>query len=367
MRIAYLLHWNDGPESGVFKKVLDQTRYWSARGCEVKVFLFNRDRTGNDKRYQNLDIAMAVVSYGSLVNRFASMRKLVADVINWAPDLVYTRYDLYYPSLAALAAAMPVVLEVNTDDITEYRTRPFYVYWYNLLTRKRLLAAADGTVFVSRELSAKPYFARYSRKIAVISNGIDLSRYAPGPPAANPAPRLVFMGTPNQVWQGVDKLVNLAWHLPQWHFDLIGFAAEHVKERIPPNVALHGFMERPGYEKLLIKADAAFGTMALHRKQMEEASPLKVREYLAYGLPVIISYKDTDFPATSRFILSLPNNADNISGHITEIKSFVERVKGTRVPRESIQHIDVMFKEQDRFEFMCAVAEEMGAGAAKSY
>lgn len=37
------------------------------------------------------------------------------------------------------------------------------------------------------------------------------------------------------------------------------------------------------------------GTLALHRKNMTEASPLKTREYLAHGFPVIIGYKDTAF------------------------------------------------------------------------
>lgn len=359
MRIAYLLHWIIGFESGGFKKVMSQARFWQAHGCEVKIFLLCRGEHNENDRMKHLDISIEAVSYGkSLIDRFSKMKCLAVQVMKWQPDLVYTRYDLYYPALTALAGAIPTVLEVNTDDTTEYLLRPFYVYCYNCLTRGRLLAAADGTVFVSRELSEKPYFASYSKKATVISNGIDLSRYPVMPPVSNPAPRLIFIGTPHQPWQGVDKIIWLAWHLPEWTFDLIGFSMSDVKAAIPSNVTLHGFMDRAGYEKIIARADVAIGTMALHRKQMEEASPLKVREYLAYGIPTIIGYKDTDFPDANPYILKLPNNPDNVRNNVEAIKNFVESSRGTRVPREMVRHIDTKYKEEARLMFMRSIAEE---------
>jgi hypothetical protein len=40
---------------------------------------------------------------------------------------------------------------------------------------------------------------------------------------------------------------------------------------------------------------------------MSEASPLKSREYLALGLPVIGAYEDTDIPPDDPVYLQLPN------------------------------------------------------------
>ena len=70
-------------------------------------------------------------------------------------------------------------------------------------------------------------------------------------------------------------------------------------------------------------ADVAIGTLSLHTKQMEEACPLKVREYLAWGLPVIIGYKDTEFPAPdTAFLLQLPNNPTNVHDHLDQIDAL---------------------------------------------
>jgi len=43
------------------------------------------------------------------------------------------------------------------------------------------------------------------------------------------------------------------------------------------------------------RADVAIGALATYRKGMKETSTLKVREYLAYGLPVILDHHDPDF------------------------------------------------------------------------
>jgi len=84
---------------------------------------------------------------------------------------------------------------------------------------------------------------------------------------------------------------------------------------------------------------------------MEEASPLKVREYLAYGLPVIIGYKDTDFHEDVPFILRLPNSEDNIEANLSAIETFVHRWRNQRVPREAIAHLDIKVKESQRIAF----------------
>ncbi|GJM69123.1 hypothetical protein HMSSN036_13390 [Paenibacillus macerans] len=40
MKIAYLIHWNEGPDSGVYKKVTAQALAWASLGHEPALFLF---------------------------------------------------------------------------------------------------------------------------------------------------------------------------------------------------------------------------------------------------------------------------------------------------------------------------------------
>lgn len=100
----------------------------------------------------------------------------------------------------------------------------------------------------------------------------------------------------------------------------------------------------------------AVGTLALHRKGISSTSAIKTGEYLAYGIPTIIGYEETDFPDGHPHLLQLPNTPDNVSANINTIREFVERVRGQRVDRSSIAHLDIEVKERERLRFMARIA-----------
>ena len=113
--------------------------------------------------------------------------------------------------------------------------------------------------------------------------------------------------------------------MPRIYFDVIGYSLNDVPahNQLPPNIKFRGFLNTSEYVNNLSKADVAIGSLSLHVNNMNEASPLKVREYLAYGLPVVIGYKDTDFPNGASFLLELHNCEDNITSNVQLIKDFV--------------------------------------------
>ena len=57
---------------------------------------------------------------------------------------------------------------------------------------------------------------------------------------------------------------------------------------------LHGYLSAGEYRRIIAGADAAISSLGLHRIGLEEASPLKSRECLALGLPLVLAYVDTD-------------------------------------------------------------------------
>ena len=86
---------------------------------------------------------------------------------------------------------------------------------------------------------------------------------------------------------------------------------------------------------------------------MDEACPLKVRRYLAYGLPVILGYRDTDLDATDAWwLLGLPNTEANVATSLPRIESFVNSVRGRRIPRDEVEPlISAAAKEAARLAF----------------
>ncbi|MCX7867577.1 MAG: hypothetical protein N2438_10690, partial [Limisphaera sp.] len=146
---------------------------------------------------------------------------------------------------------------------------------------------------------------------------------------------------------------------PDCHFDLIGINGGTF-DTLPRNVEVHSSLNRLDYERLLSRADAGIGSLALHRLGLTEACPLKTREYLAYGLPVIIGYKDSDFPSGAPFVLQLDTRHRVRPPHVEAGYSFLHHWNGRRVTRDMVHHLDIAHKEIQRIAFFEGVAGSWG-------
>lgn len=352
MRIAYLIHWNESPESGVWKKVVGQVLSWVKAGNDVSVFLITRRQ---ELQHSKADSSwLKVLTYSAKSSRLAAWLAAVRAVVAFQPDVVYWRMDIFYPPLVELFRKIPVILEINTNDSVEFCLRKDLRCWYHRITRLLSFGGAKGAVLVAYELRGSlPRWFVGSRPTIVIANGIALENFPELPAPSNPRPRLIFLGSEGQTWQGVDKVLTLAKAFPEWHFDVVGPRPDLF--RAPSNVVFHGFLSRDAYVSLMAQADVGVGTLALHRKRANEASPLKTREYLAYGLPVIIGYKDADFPGGAPFLLELPNHEANVSENLSNIERFILSWMGKRVPRHLIVHLDNNLKEQQRLDFIKSI------------
>jgi len=349
MKIAYLAHLNVGLESGVLKKVLDQHAAWIKNGEEGRLYVLTR--LSGVKEALPTDSFCAVYRPDSWRDRLTRMQDLVAEIVRDKPDIVYMRQDHYYPAHGRLGRARPLVIEINSLVGQELWRYSKMQWLYNRVTEDSLWKACSGAVLVTNELARekKRYIGRLP--IKVIANGTSLaSRASLNAPPKDSPPTLFFVGSPGMRWHGIDKIFQLAQEFPRWRFHLVGPDASSCPADLQ-NVHPHGMMAETDYFPYLQASDVAISTLALHRKRMDEACPLKTREYLAYGLPVIIGYQDTDFPEETDFLLRLENQENNIGINIARIQDFVMRWKGRRVSRERVLRIDVNEKEKERVEF----------------
>lgn len=333
MRIAYVCYWDLESHDGVAKKIAAQTAAWAAHGHTVEV-----------------------LSVSPRDPRLAATRDAARRVAAFRPDVVYVRYDLFLPPLWRALRRFRTVVEVNSDDRVEARRwRGRAARAYNELNRRVLLGGASGLVYVTEELAASPSFSRFRAPRAFVSNGIEVGEESP-PPPAGARPRLLFLGTAGQPWHGVDKLLAAAARLPQIDIDVVGYTSEQLGGSIPENVSAHGRLTETEYAPLFRSAVAGVGTLALHRKEMDQAAPLKVREYLAAGLPVLIAYDDVDLRGVDAWwLLRFANAEGNVDP--ARIGSFVEQVRGRRVPRAEVApRIGREAKERERLAFLATVA-----------
>jgi glycosyltransferase involved in cell wall biosynthesis len=211
--------------------------------------------------------------------------------------------------------------------------------------------------------AASPIFAS-AKPIKVIANGIPLENFAPRPISQERDPVLVMMATGQYRWHGLDKLVILARKFPKWTIHILGDALVSSELAGCGNVRVHGLLKRSEFEPILARAHVGLGPMALHRKEMEEACPLKVREYLSYGLPVIGGYVDSDFPKGAEFFLQIPNREDNVERSLDAIEKFVAHWMHRRVAPSEIAHLDFRSKERERLAFLEQISNRKQVGSA---
>lgn len=346
MKIAYLGQMADvATENGISKKIRAQAMHWRGAGCDVRYFSL----VPSPAVWPGLSpLPAELIVRGHPLQRIARSLHLARQIRAWRPDVIYFRYAYHSAGLPALFRAVPTVAELNSDDLAEYPvTLSAAKLLYHRLTRRRILAACRAFVPVTHELDNR--FRAFAKPSCVIANGLDLAEFPPAPPPDAHAPlRLVFVGSAGTPWHGLDRIAELASLFPDARFDVIGtepFAA-------PPNVTRHPHLARAAYTPLLHQATAALGTLALFRKSMDEACPLKVREYLAAGLPVLAAYRDTDVPEGADYFLRLANNDAPLAPERDRIAAWLGRWRGRRVPREAIQHLDTSVKEARRLAFL---------------
>jgi len=353
MRIAYVsLHWPRTILSGVGKKIQRQIDTWRAEGHQARLFMHTLQRDLEAPLLPGEGFFYRSGGVAAEWDRIRAARLMVESINRYRPEIIYLRYGMYVYPIHRLAAIAPLVEELNTNDLAQHR-RLGRAYWlYNRFTRGILIRRTSGLVCLSRELARAPQNVKYRKPTRVVGDGIDLEDILPLPAPGNAQPRMAFIGSPDAPWQGVDKLVHLARAFPDLSVHIIGYDRIEGYETLPENLQLYGYLAIVKYREVLGTMDCAIGSLGLHRISLNESSPLKTRECLAFGLPMVLPYKDTDLHGLGcDFLLEIPNNEENIRTHGQAIHDFAYHMLGKRVNRAQIAMLDQTLKERERLGF----------------
>ncbi len=367
MKIAYVtIHV--APEimqGGVGKKIKNQIGIWREEGHEALLFSLTPAEIPFPEARQFIFDSQGGIFRREL-NRYRALLEMLDAIWEYHPDLIYLRYGLYSYPLQRLFMIAPVVLETNSDDMQEYLKRGKFFYWMNRLTRNLTFDPACGIVTPSYELE-KILVPNQDKPVCVISNGIDAKDVAPLPPTQNTKPVITLVGSPGMKWHGVDKLIKFAGLYPEITVNIVGYSERDIDGPTPENVKLHGFLSRDQVREVLAQTDVACGSLALHRNRMKEASVLKIREALAYGVPVIIAYHDTDLhDVRNDAILQIPNSENNMIENAARIRKFAYDMMGKRVNVSSIvPFLDQRRKERTRLGFFKLMLTQHVAGSRR--
>jgi hypothetical protein len=360
-KIAYALICYDAANSGVYKKIFDQINAWKIAGHLVQIFVITDKKS--KALWQKIDPSAITLIDSNFFVKLLNRARILRSASKSRPSLIYLRdsFPIFLPKSSA-----PIVIEIQSLVGQELKLRGRFKYRMFRILKQAIYARVSAAVYVTNELMNKNEFKLGIQVPKItIGNGIDLGNVEQLPHRIKGKPALFFVGSPNQPWHGIEQLIEFGISNPDIDIHIVGELAEASQ----PNLYFYGNLRRESYKAIATKCIAGVGTLNLALKNMEEASPLKVREYLALGLPVISRYKDTDLDASEDYILELPSDSRPLTDLSKEIRAFLDEWAEKRVPREQIQHLDVRTKEKIRigfFEEILTLAEGRNNQESKS-
>jgi hypothetical protein len=246
------------------------------------------------------------------------------------PEVLYIRYPFSDPIYIGFLHKLRQVA-ADTVILSEIPTFP-YVHDIKLTIRGRITLLVDRICrqllknYIDRIVSVDYEDKIFDIKTISIQNGVNVDMFTPVSSSCFPKQALRLIGVANlQDYHGYDRVVSAIKKWVKLHDRDIVF---HIVS--PPTIALaklrnvveknklnkyiifHGRKTGEDLNDIFNKCNIAVGTLAWHRINVTQASPLKSREYMARGIPFIYASKDQGIASSLPYALQVPSNDDPV-------------------------------------------------------
>lgn len=223
-------------------------------------------------------------------------------------DVMLLRYSSYDPFQYKFLrqVAKPVFLVHHTLEVPELALERGLLRRFKApceaITGRFALRHAAGQIGVTKEVLDYECARAGTRSDTgfVYPNGFQCDENLVAEDLRGNIPRILFVASEFRPWHGLDCFLKSAVSCgAQFHVDVVGNvgADDRAHAKQDPRVRFHGRLPTDEIRALVERADVGLSSFALFRNGMEEACTLKVREYLAMGLPVYAGHRDI-FPTT---------------------------------------------------------------------
>jgi glycosyltransferase involved in cell wall biosynthesis len=227
---------------------------------------------------------------------------------------------VFNPTAGVVAGALDEELVVYycVDEFTAFSgLPPALVQIEAELCRRADLVVVSAERLYERRRAQNPHtvLIRHGVDFNHFRKALDPATAVPDEIAHLPKPVLGYFGLMAADWIDIDLLVRVAQHFSSGSLVLLGKVTTDLSRLTSlPNVHLLGrkpFSTLPGYSKGF---DVALNPFPINRVTLH-SNPLKVREYLAAGLPVV----STRIPEVE--VLGLCRIGDGPDGYVREIEA----------------------------------------------
>lgn len=381
MRQLFIVHIGNyliQPDSGVYKK-------YHALFDVLQAHVPTRLIAFTDRKSTGLHGVVEVVN----VQR-SNKWQVLADWISMNvkdDDVIWLRYPFACKGLFELTKKFGnrIVFEHNTNEIVEaaqiqkrawqnmefvwhkFFSRSFWKYtwrtWISNETEesewgRKCLSNVRGGISVTFELANQLKDRYENYQVFVLPNCVSNSDFEFGrtskPVGDNKKVKLVMMIGSYDYWQGWDRILKSAQVDGKLQSDIVldiyGQLPSKDFESTHPSIVIRNFAALSNEEmnNVLPHYDMGIGTLQLYRKKMQEACPLKVRDYWRFGLPCLMGYTDTvlkKYPVLKSFNYVVENNDSNLPWN--DIIQFVHTYNSDNVNK---QEVNDLYKQAISYE-----------------
>jgi len=254
-------------------------------------------------------------------------------------DAILIRYSSYDPLQLALAIILRNKLFTvhHTLETTELKslgsTRSFIQEKLEAALGALTLSLVKGIIGVTNEISLyerNRVLTQSIKPTLTYPNGIDYNDHHETNIDVNRdisiPPALLFVASEFYSWQGLDLILeSICESSEEFSLHVVGFVDDNLRERFKDSrVIFHGMLDSVQIDIIAKQCTVGIATLALERKGMRDACPLKVREYLRAGLPVYAGYQDI-FPEDFPYFSIGPANIDNIVAYARKVSGVDRR------------------------------------------
>lgn len=259
---------------------------------------------------------------------------------------------------AARRAGAAVVAEVPTPHRTVAREiarspltpRLRARYLWRLVPVSRLWREAD--LLLETGPDSRLWRLASPRPRVTVTNGADLDRV---PRVAGwrerTTLRLVAAASPAH-WNGFERVVRALPAEPRAQLTLLGAPEPYARVLrlaaelgVADRVTARGHLTGAAYAEALTAADLGVSSLALHRIGGSGLSPLKTRDYLASGLPVLMAGDDPDLRDAPPFAFRAPDG--DVPLDLGALAAWLEELRRSSVDGAAIRRF-----ARERFDYV---------------
>lgn len=353
MQGLYVTNLDLNKSPGYESKFLGQIAGFNDWGININLICFSPNNEiciktfGNTKNKSPHNHQFIPIHFGGiLIRRFHLLKTAFKQIENQNPQFIYFRYPrseplflfflklikIKYPKIIILSEIPTYPYDQEGQKLTNFSQKT--MIFLDKTTRNFLKKYIDKIVVVAYQGEV------FGISSITIQNGIDVSStpIMPLQKTLNQAINIIGVGN-IEFWHGYDRVIlglqqyyasplqtyNLNFHIISPETQEIKRLKILVQEKkLSEYVIFHGFQQQDNLEILFAQCQIAIGDLGSYRKGLKETSALKIRDYIARGIPYISCVYDRDIPENFPYCLKVASDDSLIN--MDDVIQFVEQV-----------------------------------------